>query len=214
MAGCCDPRGCDKFFKAGFARRTARAYRRRGLDPAATWMVDFLADGGLDGATVLEIGGGVGDVGIELARRGATSVTTLELTSAYDEEAARLASEAGVGERMHRRIVDVAAASPGEVEQADVVVLHRVVCCYPDYPLLLGAAADLARTRLAFSHPPRNAVSRAVIAAQNAVQAVARREFRTFAHPPRAMLDVVERSGMSLVSRHRGRIWQAEALAR
>ncbi|MGA9745939.1 MAG: methyltransferase domain-containing protein [Nocardioides sp.] len=214
MAGCCDPRGCDDIFGSRFARRTARAYRRRGLDPAAAWMVDFLAEDGIDGASVLEIGGGVGDIGIELARRGAASVTTLELTAAYDQDAARLAGEAGVADRMQRRIVDVAAAPPGDVEEADVVVLHRVVCCYPDYPRLLGAAAALTRRRLAFSHPPRNAVSRAVIAAQNVALAVGSKEFRTFAHPPHAMVGVVEQDGLGLVARHRGRIWQAEGLAR
>ena len=34
-------------FGEGFARRLARRYRRRGLDPTATWMVDFLATGGV-----------------------------------------------------------------------------------------------------------------------------------------------------------------------
>ena len=45
---------------------------------------------------------------------------------------------------------------------ADVVVLHRVVCCYPDYERLLGAAADHSRRLLVFSHPPRNVASRAI----------------------------------------------------
>jgi hypothetical protein len=45
------------------------------------------------------------------------------------------------------RIHDL-AADPGAVEPADLVVLHRVVCCYPDYERLLGAAADHARRGL------------------------------------------------------------------
>ena len=160
-------------FGEGFARRLARRYRRRGLDPTATWMVDFLATGGVDGATVLEVGGGVGEIGIELARRGAASVLTVELSGAYDEAAARLANEAGVADRMHRRLVDIAvdaapeADAPRSVEPADVVVLHRVVCCYPDYDRLLGAAARLCRDRLVFSHPARHLGTRAVVVAEN-----------------------------------------------
>jgi hypothetical protein len=50
---------------------------------------------------------------------------------------------------------------PEAVEPADMVVLHRVVCGYPDYERLLGAAADHARRALVFSYPPRNAPSRA-----------------------------------------------------
>jgi magnesium-protoporphyrin O-methyltransferase len=162
---------------------------------------------------VLEIGGGVGELGVELARRGAGSVTTVELSTSYDEEARRLAAEAGVAGRVRRRIVDV-AADPDGVEPADLVVLHRVVCCYPDHERLLGAAADLCRSRLAFSHPPRNAVSRAFVAGQNAGFALSRNEFRTFAHPPGAMVAVLEGRGMNVAARLKGRIWQAKGLAR
>jgi hypothetical protein len=77
-----------------------------------------------------------------------------------------------------------------------VVVLHRVVCCYPDYERLLGAAAEHARRLLVFSYPPRNGVSRLVIAAQNLVFRLWRIEFRTFAHPPARMLAVLEERGL------------------
>lgn len=102
MAGCCDPRGCDQMFGPGFARHTARRFRRRGLDRAAQRMVDFLAADDLRGASVLDIGGGVGEIGVELLRRGVGKVTTLELSPAYDDEAWRLAQEAGVAHRSHR----------------------------------------------------------------------------------------------------------------
>lgn len=213
MAGCCDPRGCERMFGAGFARHVAKKYRRRGLDPAARRMVDFLAADGVRAASVLEIGGGVGEIGVELLKRGAETVTTLELSTAYDAEARRLAKQAGVADRMHRKVIDI-ATSPDDAEPADLVVLHRVVCCYPDYETLLGAAAAHCRSRLAFSHPPRNAISRVVVATQNATFAVLGREFRTFAHPPAAMVGVVVAQGMRAAMAHPGRIWQVEGLTR
>ena len=213
MAGCCDPRGCDDVFRAGFAGRVAKRYRRRGLDEAATRLVDFLAADGLAGATVLDIGGGVGEIGLELLRRGAGSVVTLELSTAYDEEAHRLARQAGVADRMHRQIVDI-AASPSQVAPADLVVLHRVVCCYPDHERLLGAAADHCRRRLAFSHPPRTLTSRALLAAENALYAVRGREFRTFAHPPAEMLAVLSAHGLRPVMTRPDRVWHVQGLAR
>ena len=60
---------------------------------------------------------------------------------------------------------------------------------------LLGAAADHARRLLVFSHPPRNPVSRAVIAGGNLLFRLKGDEFRTFVHPPEAMLDVLARHG-------------------
>src|SRR5215207_8787044 len=141
MAGCCDPRGCDRMFGARFAKRMASGYRKRGLGKTAEKIVEMVAQGGVQGATVLEIGGGVGEIQLELLRRGAASATNLELSPAYEAEARRLLREAGIEEgRVDRRRHDI-AEDPDGVEVADVVVLHRVVCCYPDYERLLGAAA-------------------------------------------------------------------------
>lgn len=213
MTGCCDPRGCDQVFGSAFAHHVARRIRRRGLDPTARRMVDFLAAGGVEGATVLDIGGGVGEIGIELLRRGAAKATTLELSPAYDAEARRLAQQAGVADRVHRQVTDI-AATPGDVESADLVVLHRVVCCYPDYERLLGAAAEHCRGRLVFSHPPRNLISRSFVAAQGAVFRLLGREYRAFAHPPAAMVAAVAARGLRLVEAPSGMVWQVAGLAR
>src|SRR4029077_17350447 len=98
--------------------------------------------------------------------------------------------EAGLADRVERRMVDIAVA-PESVEPADAVVLHRVVCCYPDYERLLGAAADRAGRLLVFSYPRRNLGTRFLVAAQNLAFRVMRREFRTFTHPPARMVEVL-----------------------
>lgn len=200
-------------FTPRFARHVAKRYRKRGLDRTARRMVDFLDRCGLEGMTVMEIGGGVGEIQIELVKRGAASATSYELSSAYDAEAERLARDAGLTGRLHRRLQDVAVDAEG-VEAADVVVLHRVVCCYPDYERLLGAAADLARDALVFSHPPRNLVSRMILGGQNLLFRLGGKEFRTFAHPPDAMREVLRRHGLRPTYAHRGPVWQVVGAAR
>jgi magnesium-protoporphyrin O-methyltransferase len=176
-------------------------------------MVELLSIDGVQGATVLEIGGGLGEIQLELLRRGAASATNLELSPSYEAEASRLIHDAGLTGRVSRRIVDV-AADPAAVEPADLVVLHRVVCCYPDHAALLGAAASHARHRLVFSFPPRNAVSRAVVATQNLLSRLAGREFRTFAHPPAAMLAVVTEHGLHPEVTPGHGMWRIAAAAR
>lgn len=200
-------------FGARFAKRMAAGYRKRGLDKTARAIVELVTQAGVQGATVLEIGGGVGEIQLELLRRGAASATNLELSPGYEPEAAALIEEAGVGGRVQRRLLDI-ATDPAAVEPADIVVLHRVVCCYPDFARLLGAAADHARRQLVFSHPPRNVVSRAVVGTQNLLFRVAGRDFRTFAHPPDAMLAVLAEHGLQLRGTHRGRVWQVAAVVR
>lgn len=214
MSSCCNPRGCDDFFGGHFARRVARRYRKRGLDKTATRIVAFLEREGVETASVLEIGGGVGEIQLELLKRGAARAVNLELSPAYDAEAHGLLREARIDEsRVQRRLHDI-AEDPDGVEPADVVVLHRVVCCYPDYERLLGALADRCRQRLAFSHPPRNLVTRTIVATENAVSAVRREQYRAFVHPPEVMREVLTERGLRLELVHRERLWQAEGLVR
>ncbi|HVE30713.1 MAG TPA: methyltransferase domain-containing protein [Mycobacteriales bacterium] len=200
-------------FDPRFAKRMAARYRKRGLDKTARRMVELLSQAGVQDATVLEIGGGVGEIQLELLRGGAASATNLELSPAYDAEAARLIAEAGLGDRVQRRLVDI-AADPTAVEPADIVVLHRVVCCYPDYEKLLGAAADRVHQQLVFSYPPRNPISRAFVAGQNLAFRLAGRDFRTFVHPPAAMLAVLAEHGLRPIAAYRGPVWQVAAATR
>jgi len=65
-----------------------------------------------------------------------------------------------------------------------------------------------------FSYPPRNAVSRVAVAGQNLLFRLLGREFRTFAHPPAAMLAVLEGRGFHRTFSHRALVWQAAGLER
>jgi Methyltransferase domain len=205
--------GCDVVFNDGFARRLARRYRRRGLDRTARRMIAFLASEGVTGATVLEIGGGVGEIQIELLERGAVHATNLELSTGYDEPARRLLSEHGLTQRVVRRIHDI-AADPAGVEPADVVVLHRVICCYPDYDRLLGAAGDHARRLLVFSYPADNAIIRLGLWTTRQMLRLSRREYRPYLHPPRAMRRVLVERGFQPAYEHNGFGWHVLGLVR
>jgi 2-polyprenyl-3-methyl-5-hydroxy-6-metoxy-1,4-benzoquinol methylase len=213
MAGCCPSRDYHRIFNQRFARRLASRYRKRGLDKTAGTMVQFLQAVGLEGASVLEIGGGVGELEIELLKGGAARAQTLELSPAYEQEAHTLAEQAGVQGRLDWRLHDL-VEDPGAVAPADLVVLHRVVCCYPDYARLLDAAGDHARRALVFSYPPSNVLSRAFYGLFNRVVRLTRSSFRGYAHPPGAMLAVLKDHGLRRTCKGRSRIWQVAGLER
>jgi magnesium-protoporphyrin O-methyltransferase len=213
VPGCCDHDDYQSVFSSRFARRQSRRYHRRGLTPAAQGIVDFAAAQGIAGATVLEIGGGVGQLQVELLRRGAAHVTNLEISANYEAEAARLLDETGFTDRVSRRFVDVAQA-PDAVEPADVVVLHRVVCCYPDYARLLKVAAGHARRTLVYSHPAANLLNRFEFGAENVYRRLTRNDFRAFVHPPECMLHAAETDGLALAYRSHARDWDVVGLVR
>lgn len=213
MPECCDHDDYQSVFSGRFARRQSRRYRRRGLTPAARGIVDFATSQGITGATVLEIGGGVGHLHVELLRRGASHVTNLEISENYEAEAALLLKTAGMTSRVTRRFLDVAQA-PDEVEPADVVVLHRVVCCYPDHARLLKVAAGHARKTLVYSHPAANAVNRVQFGAENTYRWLTRNDFRTFIHPPEDMVRAAESEGLAVTYRHHAWDWDVVGLSR
>jgi 2-polyprenyl-3-methyl-5-hydroxy-6-metoxy-1,4-benzoquinol methylase len=213
MSECCDRPGYQSLFSDRFARRVARAYRKHGLGSTQSRMVSFLTERGIAGASVLEIGGGVGEIQIELLRRGARAATNLEISRGYEVEATALLQQYGLADRVQRRFVDI-ATSPDQVEPADVVVLHRVVCCYPDYERLLSAAASHATRLLVFSYPPRNLFTRALLRGENLLHRLRRSDFRAFVHPPAAMIAAAQTLGFSISYRHRGLSWHIAGLER
>lgn len=213
MSGCCDPEDYGSVFSGRFARRQSRRYDRRGLNPTATRIVDFAVAQGIEGASVLEIGGGVGEVHVELLRRGAARVTNLEISRNYEEQAARLLETSGMGDRVTRRFLDI-AQSPDEVEPADVVVLHRVVCCYPDYRRLLTTAGSHARKVLVYSHPAGNLRMKTEFGAENLYRRLTRNSFRAFVHDPGAMARAAESTGLRTACRHHSWEWDVTGLVR
>ncbi|SRR5712691_1460295 len=209
MKGCCPPAGCELFTER-VARRDADRYRRRGLGKVARRLVALVAG---RGANVLEVGGGVGAVQIELLRAGAERAVNVELSPAYEEEAAKLLREAALEERVERHLLDF-ARDASRLEVADVVLMNRVVCCYPDMPALVGAAAERTRRILALSYPPDTWPFRLAARMINLWCRATRKEFRFFVHPPAAMFRVAEDHGLDLANRERSALWELAALER
>ncbi len=212
MRCCCSPQAYEAFFSERIARRDARRYRKKGLDKTARRMVGFLTGQGVGGATVLEVGGGVGAIQLELLRAGAERTVDVELSSAYEASAAQLLREAGLEGRVERRPGDF--VQDVEIDPADAVVMHRVVCCYPDYEGLVSAAADRARKYLVFSFPRGSPLVRIGFRAVNLCQRLLRREFRAYVHPVEAMLGVARARGLQPAVEYRGWLWCVAALER
>jgi 16S rRNA G966 N2-methylase RsmD len=210
MDACCgppDPTRYDAIFDQRFAHRVAHRYDVRGPSSVERRLLEFLSGAGVGGATVLEIGGGIGELQLELLARGAAQTINLELSHEYEAEAERLITSAGVAGRVTRTVGVDLARQPDSAPRAHLVVLNRVVCCYPDAARLLAAAAGRAEHAIAFSHPPRNWFTRSRVAMQNRGYRADGRSYRGYVHDPDAMLDAVRRQGFEIVRREPGIAW-------
>jgi magnesium-protoporphyrin O-methyltransferase len=206
VSGCCSQYGCDELFGERFARRTGRRYRRKGLDGEQRRIADFLGDAD----SVLEIGGGVGAIALELGKHGAAA-TLVEVVPAYEPVARELAEESGV--QLEFRLADL-VADPDAVDAAGAVALNKVVCCTPDGVRLTEVAARLARRRLALSYPRETRTARLFVRVQNVVFALVRRRFRVQLHRHRDLVAAAEGAGLRLTYGHEGRIWRVAGFER
>ncbi len=122
MSDCCSPKGYRQIFSEKNARGEAKRYRRKGLDGTSRRIADLLKERGVEGKSLLEVGGGIGAIQIELLKAGIARAINVELTPTYEEAADQLVREAGVADRVERKVTDFAEAVP-DVEVATVVNL-------------------------------------------------------------------------------------------
>ena len=213
MSRCCAETGCSEFFGERFARRSVKRYRKRGLDKLTRSIFDVVTERGVQDRSVLEIGGGVGALDLELVRAGAARAVNVEVSPAYGRFARELAREARLDDRVEHR-VDNVAENGRDVGPADVVVLNRVVCCYPDDERLVAAAAERTRRLLVLTYPSRRLLTRLFVTVQNAAFRLLGRSFRTYIHDPAAIHAAAEARGLSLVLERPGFVWRLAALER
>jgi 2-polyprenyl-3-methyl-5-hydroxy-6-metoxy-1,4-benzoquinol methylase len=213
VSDCCTPKGYRQIFSEKNARAEARRYRRKGLDATSRRIADLLKERGVEGKTLLEVGGGIGAIEIELLKVGVARAVNVELTPTYETAAGELLVEFGLDDRVQRLVMDFAEAGV-EVQPADVVVMNRVICCYPDMPKLAGAAADRAKGMLVMSFPNRRWWTRLGLTLANFGFRVIRLQFRVFLHPPALVLAAVEERGFQTRLNQPGLLWQVVALER
>jgi hypothetical protein len=210
---CCRAGACEEIFTPGMARRNLENLRRKGLGDLERRMVAIASEPDVEGARVLEIGGGVGALQAELLAAGAARGEVVEIVAAYEPYARELARERGLEERSSFRVVDV-LEEPEAVEPADVVLLNRVVCCSPDGVELARRSAALSTQTLVLSFPRDVFWVRFGLRVVNAGLAVFGRSFRVFAHPRRALVAAAEGEGLSLARGWRGTLWELTAFRR
>jgi SAM-dependent methyltransferase len=197
-------------FSAKQARLDARRYRERGLGGTSRRLVELAGD--VSGESVLEVGGGVGAIELDLLAAGADRATNVEISGEYEEAAAELLAERKLIERVDRRVADFVNEP---VEPHDVVVMHRVVCCYPDVDRLVGIAAASTRRRLLLTYPRERPWTRVGIAAINLFMRISGSDFRAFVHPVARITAAAQREGLALERRERpGLIWENAAYER
>lgn len=153
---------------------------------------------GLREGTVLDVGGGLGILSLELLDAGFSRAVVVDASSAYLAAASEEASRRGrlsLTEFTHGDFLEVA----GKMAPSNVVTLDRVVCCYPSYEPLLEQALHLANAGFAVSYPRDRRFVRLGMWLENALRRWRGNPFRTFVHA-RTAIEAFTRAHCGLAS--------------
>ena len=207
--GCCSSEDSeyDRQFDARHAADQLRDYHRKGPRGLTGALIEALRAGGVDGQTVLDIGGGVGAVHHELLRSGAATAVDVDASRAYVAAAREEAERQGHADRVRYLTGDFVALAD-DVGPADLVALDRVICCYPDMAVLVGRSAALARRRYALVFPRDSYLGRVGIAFLNVGLWLSRSSFRVYAHRSADVDAIVAANGLVKRLHRTTPIWQ------
>jgi magnesium-protoporphyrin O-methyltransferase len=199
-------------FDMARAEGDLRQYKAGRLNPTTRLLRDAVVRAG-GGETLLDVGAGIGAATFELLAAGFSTATVVDASPAFVAVARREAEARGLTSRMiivEGDFVDTADALPA----ADVVIMDRVVCCYPEYAPLLEQALKHSNRLFAYAYPRDRWYVRLAMAWENLARAMKRNRFRAFVHPANAMEDIIQKHGFQQASRTGTLVWCVEVYRR
>src|ERR1041385_6681660 len=213
MATCAQCEGIENQFGRKKAEQELRRFRKRGPIPSTQRLIDALRVAGIENASLLDIGGGVGAIHHALLDGGANVAVHVDVSADYIQVSREEVARRGHVDRVqfvHGDFVQVASGLP----VADIVTLDRVICCYPDMEELVGRAVDKTRHLLGAVYPPDVWWVRLGVRWSNLVSRMRRSEFRAYVHSPAAIDAALRRRGLERIKRQRTLAWEIVTYAR
>jgi magnesium-protoporphyrin O-methyltransferase len=208
----CQCDGIEAFFSRKMAEKELRHYQAKGATGVTRTLIADVTDG-LQPASVLDIGGGVGVIQHELLKAGVGQVTSVEGSTGYASVAKEEAERLGHAERLGQIVGNFVDAAPN-VEPADVVTLDKVICCFDDMEALVALSTERARLRLGLVYPRDNVILKLGFRILNLYPKFKGNPFRAFVHSSKRVDEIVRSKGLTLHSYRTTLIWQVAVYAR
>lgn len=183
-----------EFYDEKVATSDLRSYRDKGPNPWTLAMLDALTAEGVEGATVLNIGGGIGVIQLELLTAGASHATMVEASPAYLQAAREEGDRRGLSSSISYEsgdFVDLADTMPS----ADIVTLERVLNVYPDWERLAASSATRAKRLYGVVIPRDRLMVKLVIALINLRMRLKRQRVRARIVPLESLESILAEQG-------------------
>ena len=205
--------GIDAFLDAREAQCDLARYRKKGPDKTTRMLLDAVKAEGVEGRSLLDIGGGVGAIQHELIAAGLANAVSVDASRAHLEVAGQESERRGHAKRIQQRFGDFVDLAP-EVEAADIVTLDRVICCYHDVESLVGLSSARAKTVYAVVYPRDNWFFKLLVRPVNMLLWVMRSTSRVFVHPTAVVEGLVTGNGLRRTYYRTSGSWQVVVFTR
>ncbi len=209
----CQCEGIEQCFNSRRVTNDLESYRTRGLARSTRLLIEALRAQGVEGLTLLDIGGGVGGIIHALLRAGAHEATDVDASAAYLAAAREEAARQGMADRITFEHGDFVALAPS-LPAADIVTLDRVICCYDDMPALVKLSAERAEKLYGVVYPRDTWWIRLYIRLENVIQRIRRAPMRFFVHPTAAVEARIRAQGLERRFYKTAGPWQVVVYAR
>jgi SAM-dependent methyltransferase len=213
MSCCCPQASSASRFFYLFSRSYRKRYAKKGFEESQKQLVEGLKQAGFDGNTVLEIGSGVGYLHQTLLQQGATSATGIDLSPKMIAEAVAGAKEKGLDDRTSYIQDDFVNISES-VNSADVTILDKVVCCYPDADALVHKSLAHTNRVYALTYPRDRWLIRLVSRIMGGIFWLLRIDFRNYVHSPVLLERWITDEGFSKQFEKQTKTWLTQVYVR
>jgi SAM-dependent methyltransferase len=191
----CGCEGFDSMFDRRRAEDDRDSYRRDGPDATTRMLLGLIRRYGVAGSSILDIGGGIGVIDLELLREGAGHAVLVDASESSLRVAREEARRANALDRFELVAGDFVREA-ANIDSADIVTLHRVVCCYRDAEALVGLSSARAGTLYGLVLPRDRWFVRLGLRLINLKHIVLRQSFRVYAHSNRRIDRIVAANGL------------------
>ena len=189
---CC---GVDKVFDLREAEKQRKKYLRSGPRSSTAALIEHMRPSVKQGQSLIDIGGGIGVLGVELKASGLSSYTSVDASSGYQKIASELLAKDSNQSMELSFICGDFVEENDKVGIAEHVCLDKVICCYPQMESLLRSAARKSSQQIGLSYPPSGLASKLFRSMANLYFRIRGNPFRTFIHPQKEIHRVLQEEG-------------------